>query len=230
MLSGLNQGFEGVSYKSFDVRSDRAVMNEIQNGRSFAKIIEKDGKKYIVVGLTFSPESKRKSSTNGRDNYSFAVAEINESTPSNIVETLENSAKENFKNLYKDFSVNDSIEPITTTDSEIVNLTPNITTNESKNQSGSKENAAKNGNGINEEGKKGNENVSENVQSNGKEGRPEVNVQNEGQLQVETTTPSADLAQQGEAATEVAKTETTNETKTQENIPAVTETDKGGEQ
>ena len=112
ILSGLNDGFEAVSRNSFDPRSDRGVMNEIQNGRSFSKIVERDGKRYVVVGVTLSPESRREARTNGRDNYSFAVAELNESTPSDIVNTLENSAKENFKNIYRDFSDKDSVIPI----------------------------------------------------------------------------------------------------------------------
>jgi hypothetical protein len=112
ILSGLSDGFQGVSYESFDVRSDRGVMNEIRNGRSFAKIIEREGKRYIVVGVTLSPESKREATTSGRDNYSFAVAELNQSTPSDIVNTLENSAKENFKNIYRNFSDKDSVTPV----------------------------------------------------------------------------------------------------------------------
>jgi len=87
-------------------------MNEIRNGRSFAKIIERVCKSYIVVGVTLSPEIKREATTSGRDNYSFAVAELNQSTPSDIVNTLENSAKENFKNIYRNFSDKDSVTPV----------------------------------------------------------------------------------------------------------------------
>ena len=145
ILSGAAGGFKSFSRKAFDLRNLDGIRQAINENISFAKIFEYKGKKYIAVGLVLSIDSQR-GNPNGRNNYSFAVAEINESTPSNIVETLENSAKENFKNLYKDFSVNDSIEPITTTDAEIANLTPNITTNESKNENGIQENGTKNGN------------------------------------------------------------------------------------
>jgi hypothetical protein len=114
ILGGLNDGYKAVSKNSFDVRSDNSVMDEVSKQKSFAKIITRKGKKYAVVGLAL--ETKRPASTVGRDNYSFAMVEMNESTPNNIIEILEQNAKENFKNIYRDFSENDVVKPITTKD------------------------------------------------------------------------------------------------------------------
>lgn len=121
ILSGLSEGFKGVTRDSFDVRSDNDVMEEIRKQKSFAKIITKNGKKYIVVGLYRKPTDNR-SRAGGRDDYSFAMVEYNSSTPSDIVTILEGEAKNNFKNIYKDFNDTDIINPITTKDSEISTL------------------------------------------------------------------------------------------------------------
>lgn len=135
LLSGLSEGFKGVSYESFDVRAVPEVMSEISNERSFAKVIDYKGKKYVVVGLRL--ETARPANTVGRDNYSFAVAELNNTTPKNIVETLKNKAKENFKNIYDDFNSKDVIKEITTKDAELATFeakaaepTPEVTTAE----------------------------------------------------------------------------------------------------
>jgi hypothetical protein len=122
LLSGLREGWVGVSYYSFDPREFRDLMTLINGQRSFAKVVEKKGKKYVVVGLSLAPESRRDARTSGRDNFSFAAVELNENTPSNIVETLENSARENFKNIYRDFSSNDSVSPVKEVDSELAAL------------------------------------------------------------------------------------------------------------
>lgn len=117
ILSGLNEGFKAVSYSGFDVRSSSEVMNHINNQNSFAEVIDYKGKKYAVVGLRL--ETARPEKTTGRDNYSFAVVEINETTPKNIIEILENSAKENFKDIYKDFNNKDVVKPITVKNPEL---------------------------------------------------------------------------------------------------------------
>jgi predicted NAD-dependent protein-ADP-ribosyltransferase YbiA (DUF1768 family) len=117
ILSGLAGGFKGVSKNSFDVRNSTEVMNNVNSGKSFSEIVEYKGKKYVVVGLRL--DTARFSTTVGRDNYSFAVAELNENTPNNIVEILETSAKENFKNIYSDFNNNDVIRPITEQNKEL---------------------------------------------------------------------------------------------------------------
>ena len=120
LLSGLSDGFKAVSYKSFDVRAIPEVMSEIRNQNSFAKIIDYKGKKYVIVGLTL--ETARPATTVGRDNYSFAIAEFNNTTPKNIVEILENEAKENFGNIYTNFKKKDGIKKITTKDTQLTVL------------------------------------------------------------------------------------------------------------
>lgn len=120
ILSGLNEGFKAVSYSGFDVRNSPEVMNHINNQNSFAEVIDYKGKKYAVVGLRL--ETARPEKTTGRDNYSFAVVEINKTTPKNIIETLENSAKENFKDIYKDFNNKDVVKPITVKNPELKTL------------------------------------------------------------------------------------------------------------
>jgi hypothetical protein len=122
LLSGLREGWVAESYDAFDPREFRDLMTLINGQRSFAKVVEKKGKKYVVVGLSLSPESMRDARTSGRDNFSFAAVELNENTPSNIVETLENSARENFKNIYRDFSDKDSVSPIKEKDAELSDL------------------------------------------------------------------------------------------------------------
>jgi predicted GNAT family acetyltransferase len=120
ILSGLNQGFTAVSRNSFDVRSYRSVMEKIEKGESFSEIVDREGKKYVVVGLRLGTE--RDSNVSGRDNYSFAVSEYNENTPRDIVKTLEDSAKENFKNIYRDFTDKDVVKPITIENPELKTL------------------------------------------------------------------------------------------------------------
>jgi hypothetical protein len=114
ILGGLNMGYKG---EGFDVRSGVGVHRELELENSFAKVIERDGKKYVVVGLRL--QTARPANTVGRDNYSFATAELNETTPKNIVEILEKAAKENFKNIYPDFNSRDVTKPISTKDAEL---------------------------------------------------------------------------------------------------------------
>lgn len=126
ILSGLNQGFTAVSRNSFDVRGSRNVMEKIEKGESFSEIVDREGKKYVVVGLRLGTE--RDSNVSGRDNYSFAVSEYNENTPTDIVKTLEDSAKENFKNIYRDFTDKDVVKPITIENPELTTLKNKPTT------------------------------------------------------------------------------------------------------
>ena len=114
ILAGLNMGYVG---EGFDVRVGEGVNDELRYENSFAKVIEKGGKKYVVVGLRL--DTARPANTVGRDNYSFATAEFNETTPKNIVDILENAAKENFKNVYPDFNNKDVVKPITSLDVEL---------------------------------------------------------------------------------------------------------------
>jgi hypothetical protein len=134
LLSGLRDGWVASSYYAFDPREFRDLMTLINGQRSFAKVVEKDGKKYVVVGLALASESKRRAGTNGRDNFSFAAAELNENTPSDIVQTLENSARENFKNIYSDFSSNDTVSPIEEVDAELSNLNQPTTQSQTQSQ------------------------------------------------------------------------------------------------
>jgi len=96
--SGLSGGFKAKDYESFDVRSDRNVMEKIKSGVSFATTMIRKGKEYVVVGVNLGGKSKAKDA-GGRENYSFAVTELNESTPSDIVETLEREAKQGYKEV-----------------------------------------------------------------------------------------------------------------------------------
>jgi hypothetical protein len=121
ILSGAHGGFKAVSNDAFDLRAKDGIREEINTNNSFAKIFEYRGKKYVAVGLVLSLDSQR-GNPNGRNNYSFAVAEYNESTPSNIVETLENSARKNFKTIYPDFKESDTIDPISSISPELTNI------------------------------------------------------------------------------------------------------------
>ncbi len=97
-LSGLNNGFVGKTYKSFDPRSDKEISDIVTEGvKSFSKTIERKGKKYRVVGLRLN---RPNTSTSGRDNYSFASIEDNGNLPSNIDEILTTKAQENIEALY----------------------------------------------------------------------------------------------------------------------------------
>lgn len=98
----------------FNPKSSKKVAALVQKKASFATVVKQGGKKYVVVGLKLA--TSRKNKTAGRDNYSFASYELNENTPSNIVEILEKQAKDNFKNIYPDFSDSDVIKPIATTE------------------------------------------------------------------------------------------------------------------
>ena len=98
----------------FNPKSSKKVAALVQKKASFATVVKQGGKKYVVVGLKLA--ASRKNKTAGRDNYSFASYELNENTPSNIVEILEKQAKDNFKNIYPDFSDSDVIKPIATTE------------------------------------------------------------------------------------------------------------------
>jgi GNAT superfamily N-acetyltransferase len=118
ILSGAHGGFKSVSDDAFDLRAKDGIREEINANNSFAKIFEYNGKKYVAVGLVLSSDSQR-GNPNGRNNYSFAVAEYNDSTPSNIAETLENSARNNFKTIYPDFKESDTIDPISSISPEL---------------------------------------------------------------------------------------------------------------
>jgi hypothetical protein len=113
-LSGLVNGWTGKSYYAFDPRSNNNVMKFAQDGKSFAEVVDFDGKKYVVVGLALEGDKRAYGAGRGRDRFSFASAELNESTPDNIVDILENSARDNFKSLHKDFNYEEEvIKPIT---------------------------------------------------------------------------------------------------------------------
>jgi GNAT superfamily N-acetyltransferase len=121
ILSGAHGGFQSVSNDAFDLRAKDGIREEINANNSFAKIFEYKGKKYVAVGLVLSLDSQR-GNPNGRNNYSFAVTEYNDSTPSNILETLENSARKNFKTIYPDFKESDTIDPISSISPELSNI------------------------------------------------------------------------------------------------------------
>lgn len=121
LLSGLNGGFQPVSYNAFDPKSIFSLAKEIYKKSSFAKLAEYKGKKYVVVGLSL--KTARPTTTFGRDNYSFAAVEYTNNTPADILQTLEKKATENFKNIYRDFSSRDVINPIESVDPEIAALT-----------------------------------------------------------------------------------------------------------
>lgn len=121
-LSGLVNGFEAKSYYAFDPRQGN-IMTFAMEGKSFAEVIDKDGKKYVVVGLALEGNKRAYGAGRGRDRFSFASAELNETTPDNIVEILQNAARDNFKELYKDFdSKEETIKPITEVNSELKSL------------------------------------------------------------------------------------------------------------
>lgn len=111
ILSGLRDGFKAVSYSSFDVRSDENVMNQINKQESFLTTIEKNGKRYVIVGLFIKQDIGGR--TSGRDGYSFAMIEDTGSLPSNIVDLLKEQAINNVSNIYPNIdAVESSFEPI----------------------------------------------------------------------------------------------------------------------
>ena len=111
ILSGLREGFQGVSYSSFDIRNDVNVMNQIQSNKSFSTTVERKGKKYVLVGLRIIQDVVAK--TSGRDGYSFAMIEDNGSLPSNIVDLLKEQAISNISNIYRDIAaVESSVKPM----------------------------------------------------------------------------------------------------------------------
>jgi DNA-binding Lrp family transcriptional regulator len=110
-LSGLNEGFKGVTYNSFDPRSDVGAMNSINNNKSFITTISRNGKDYRVVGLKI--KSNAQTGTSGRDNYSFASIEVTDNLPSNIDEILAKKAEENITAVYPD-AKNIAFEPLIT--------------------------------------------------------------------------------------------------------------------
>jgi len=126
ILSGLREGFQGVSYSSFDIRSDVNVMNQINSNKSFSTTVERKGKKYVLVALRIIQDVGAR--TSGRDGYSFAMIEDNGSLPSNIVDLLNEQAISNISNLYKDIAaVESSVKPIeSTTTAGINSITENI--------------------------------------------------------------------------------------------------------
>jgi hypothetical protein len=118
-LSGLVDGWTAKSYYAFDPRKGN-IMNFAMTKKSFAEVIDKDGKKYVVVGLALEGNKRAYGAGSGRDRFSFASAELNETTPDNIVEILENAARDNFKELYKDFDYEkEAIKPITEINPEL---------------------------------------------------------------------------------------------------------------
>jgi hypothetical protein len=126
ILSGLRGGFQGVSYSSFDIRSDVNVMNQIESDKSFSTTVERKGKKYVLVALRIIQDVGAR--TPGRDGYSFAMIEDNGSLPSNIVDLLKEQAISNISNLYKDIAaIESSVKPIeSTTTAGINSITENI--------------------------------------------------------------------------------------------------------
>jgi len=176
ILSGLNSGFQPVSRDSFDPRSDYNTMDEIRQEKSFAKVITKDGKKYIIVGL-FKRPIERNGEAGGRDNYSFAMAEYNDSTPSDIVSTLEQEAKGNFKNIYRNFKENETIKPISTTDQELIDLSNKATPEAIAGETiKTKTNEKNDEDGEQKRGKDGEENVTKILQSEGEDGGQQVDL------------------------------------------------------
>jgi hypothetical protein len=97
-LSGLNDGFKSVTRNSFDLRSDKEVMDNITSRKSFATSVTKNGKKYVVVGLRLNQDVG--ATTSGRDGYSFAVIEDNGNLPSNTVDVLTQKAISNISSIY----------------------------------------------------------------------------------------------------------------------------------
>lgn len=119
-LSGLVDGFTPNTYYAFDPRGRGNAMKFIQDRKSFAEVVDKDGKKYVVVGLALEGNKRAYGAGYGRDRFSFASAEFNESTPDNIVEILTNAARDNFKTLHKDFNYEkEAIKPITEINPEL---------------------------------------------------------------------------------------------------------------
>jgi len=97
-LSGLRDGFRSVTSNSFDLRSDKEVMDNITRRKSFATSVTKNGKKYVVVGLRLNQDVG--ATTSGRDGYSFAVIEDNGNLPSNTVDVLTQKAISNISSIY----------------------------------------------------------------------------------------------------------------------------------
>ena len=110
--SGLNGGFKAISFDAFDVRADQDVMDEIGKKKSFVKSIEKDGKKYVIVGLALKQGVGARSV--GRDGYVFSMVEDNGSLPDNIADVLTENAISNTKNIYPNIQNvgPDSFKPI----------------------------------------------------------------------------------------------------------------------
>jgi len=97
-LSGLSDGFRAVTRNSFDVRSDKEVMDNITKRKSFATSVTKNGKKYVVVGLRLNEDVG--ATTSGRDGYSFATIEDNGNLPANTVDVLTQKAISNISSVY----------------------------------------------------------------------------------------------------------------------------------
>jgi hypothetical protein len=97
ILSGLRNGFKGVTRNSFDFRGDPNIEPKISNQESFATKIIRKGKEYIVVGLRLKDVE---TNVSGRDGYSFAVIEDNGNLPSNAVDVLTQKAINNISSVY----------------------------------------------------------------------------------------------------------------------------------
>jgi hypothetical protein len=97
ILSGLRDGFKGVTRNSFDFRGDPNIEPKISNQESFATKIIRKGKEYIVVGLRLKDVE---TNVSGRDGYSFAVIEDNGNLPSNAVDVLTQKAINNISSVY----------------------------------------------------------------------------------------------------------------------------------
>jgi GNAT superfamily N-acetyltransferase len=98
ILSGLSDGFKAVTRNSFDLRSDKEVMENISSRKSFTTSVTKNGKKYVVVGLRLNQDAG--ATTSGRDGYSFAAIEDNGSLPDNTVDVLTKKATSNISSIY----------------------------------------------------------------------------------------------------------------------------------
>lgn len=126
LLSLASDGFKSAQYSpgsygyqnAFDPRKD-IIQDLMATRKSFAQIIEYKNKNWLVVGLTTVNDIDN-AITSGRDNYSFATIEFNESLPNDIIETLEKAAKEHFK-TNRNFNESEPIKPITDIDSRLFN-------------------------------------------------------------------------------------------------------------
>jgi hypothetical protein len=97
ILSGLRDGFKGITRNSFDFRGDPTIEPKISNQESFVTKIARKGKEYIVVGLRLKDIE---TNVSGRDGYSFAVIEDNGNLPNNAIETLTQKAVNNISSIY----------------------------------------------------------------------------------------------------------------------------------